>query len=271
MARVSFIDVPESLEELYWAGLQSGDRFTIPRIIRKSAFFSREKIANLTAKSYLPICSELWKGFTDQQKEDWKNVDPGPHPHGWRTFVADQSKRIKFGIEGVATPNQYHQDMVGAIIIEAPADEVKLIQYHPAQYYVSHKVTGKKSMYEPVSVTEALALPLKITLNFKSDLVSTIEIINWGYGEKIYGEAIYGEDGIGNPFAKFYAKVLYFYQGQNLYEYLEINIPLQSDWASANATLSEVLGLASIRCRSTGPQLHCQRDRHTIQNILTNN
>ena len=204
MSRVSFIDVPESLEELYWAGLQSGDRFTIPRIIRKSVFFSREKIANLTAKSYLPICSELWKGFTDQQKEDWKNVDPGPHPHGWRTFVADQSKRIKFGIEGVATPSQYHQDLVGAIAIAGAADEVKLIQYHPAQYYVSHKVTGKKSMYEPVSVTEALALPLKITLNYLSNLISLEE----------------------DSFAKFYAKVRHFYQGQNLDTNLEIAIPI---------------------------------------------
>lgn len=220
MARTTFVDVPEALEDAFWGQLQSGDRFTLPKIVRKSAFFGRKKVAGLTRRSYLPVISGLWGGFTAQQKADWKAVDPGSHPHGWRTFVADQSKRIKFGIGGVATPNEFHQDMVGAIVIEAPAEETKIAQFHPSQYWVNQKVQGKKSMYEPVSVTEALALPLKITINYKSDLVSTG----------------------GGSFAKFYATVLHFYQGQNLEQDLEIDIPLDNAWASQNITLSSVLG-----------------------------
>lgn len=203
MARTSFVEITPGLEEKYWAGLLPGDRFTLPRITRKSSFFSRKKIAGLTAKSYLPTCSELWKEFTDQQKADWKAIDPHPQKHGWRTFIADQSVRIKYGISGTATPNQYHQDWIGAIVIEAPASEAKIAQYHPAQYYVYQKVVGKKAMYEPVSVTEALALPLKITLNYKSNLISTGE----------------------GAFAKLYATVRHFYQGQNLDTDLVINIP----------------------------------------------
>ena len=101
MARTNYLDIPAGQEEKYYGGLQSGDRFVFPRIVRKNAFFSRKKIANLKAKSYLPIISDLWAGFTDGQKSDWKDVDPHTKQHGWRTFVADQSKRIKLGSLGL--------------------------------------------------------------------------------------------------------------------------------------------------------------------------
>ena len=211
MARVGYLTIPPTQEELYWGTLQPGDRFTLPRIVRKSAFFSRKKIAGLTKKSYLPAVSAVWGLFSDQKKADWKTVDPHPHKHGWRTFVADKCKRIKFGIPGNATPDQYHQDMVGAIVIESPASEVKIAQYHPAQYYVWQKVAGTKSQYNPVSVTEALALPLEITLNYQSNLISAG----------------------GGAFAKFYATVRHFYQGQNLDTDLAINIPIDLDLADS--------------------------------------
>jgi len=220
MARTVYLDVPDGQEELYYKGLQSGDRFTFPRITRKSAFFSRYKKLKLTAKSYLPTIGALWQNFTNEQKANWKAVDPYEHPNGWRAFVADQSKRIKFGHAGTATPNEYHQDMVGALVIEAPAEEIEIAQYHPAQYYVYQKVQGKKAMYNPVSVEEYLTLPFEISLNYKSNLVSTGE----------------------GSFAKFYAQVRHYYQGQNLDKNLEIDLDLQTDWKSDSAILSSALG-----------------------------
>lgn len=223
MARATYVEIPEAQIDLYWGALQPGDRYVFSRVVRKNVFFSREKIAGLTLKSYLPVIKELWAGFTTEQKATWKSIDPHPQKHGWRTFVADQSKRIKLGLPGTATPNSYHQDMVGAINIEAPAEEAQIVQLHPSQYWVYTKVYGKKSMYQPVSVTELMALPLKITINYKSDLVST---------------------GAGS-FAKFYAEVRHFYQGQNLDTNLEIDIPLSSGWATEDITLSSVLGEVS--------------------------
>lgn len=220
MARTNYLDLPAGQEELYFSGLQSGDRFTFPRIVRKNAFFSRKKIAGLTAKSYLPIISDLWENFTDEQKDAWKDVDPHTRQHGWRTFVADQSKRIKFGYSGMATPNEYHQDLVGAINIESPAEEVKIAQYHPAYYYIQKKIQGTKNSYEPVMVTEEVSLPIKITINYKSNLTST---------------------GAGS-FAKFYATVRHFYQGRDIDTDLEIDIPLSGGWAKLEETLSVVLG-----------------------------
>ena len=220
MARTNYVDLPVGQEELYFSGLQSGDRFSFPRIVRKNAFFSRKKIANLKAKSYLPVISDLWDNFTDEQKTTWHDVDPHPKKHGWRTFVADQSKRIKLGYSGTATPSVYHQDMVGAINIETPAEEVLIAQYHPAFYYIHKKVAGTKNTYEPVMITEEVTLPLSLTIDYKSDLTST---------------------GAGS-FCKFFATVRHFYQGRDIETDLTIDIPLSGGWANLTETLSVVLG-----------------------------
>lgn len=220
MAITTYLTIPPELEELYYTGLQSGDRFVLPKIRPKTLIISRAKIAGLTSRSYLPSISTLWQGFTGQQKQDWKDVDSHPRQHGWRTFVADQSKRIKFGIGGVATPNEFHQDMVGKLLIAGPAEEIKIIQPHPSSYWVSRKVVGKKGMYEPVEVSESFALPLKITISYKSDLVSTG----------------------GGSFARLYASIRHLYQGQNLNHDEIIEIPLSAAWAKQDTTISSLLG-----------------------------
>ena len=54
-----------------------------------------------------------------------------------------------------------HQDMVGKILIEEPAEEIELLQAHPSSYWIYKKVVGTKSMYEPVRVDEGFALPVE--------------------------------------------------------------------------------------------------------------
>lgn len=238
MAKTSYLDISSELEEKYYSNLQSSNRFILPNIRVKTVIFSRKKIENLIARSYLPTCSTLWQGFTDQQRQDWKDVDPHPQQHGWRTFVADQSKRIKFDIAGVATPNQYHQDMVGKILIESPAEEIKLIQPHPATYWLWQKIAGRKGVYEAVEVSEPFALPLKITISYKSDLVST---------------------GAGS-FARFYASIRHLYQGQNLNHNEIIEIPLSSAWNKQDTTKSTLIGLA----QSYNLYIHLYKVRGTL-------
>lgn len=220
MTKTTYLEIPPELEEQYYTGLQSGERFILPKIRPKDLILSRKRVENLTQRSYIPAIAVLWRAFTDPQKAAWKAADQHPQKHGWRTFVADQSKRIKFGLAGVATPNAFHQDMVGKLLIASPAEELKIIQPHPSSYWVSKKVTGKKSMYEPVAVDEILALPLKLTISYKSDLVSQG----------------------GGSFARFYASVRHLYQGQNLNHDEIIEIPLSSAWAKQDTTLSSLLG-----------------------------
>ena len=220
MARTTYIEITEGLEDLYNKALQSGDRFTFSKITRKSTFFGRKKIKGLTRRSYIPAISKIWATFNSAKKADWKDAGKERGLNGWQAFVADQSQRIKYGIEGEATPSTLHQDYVGTIIIEAPADEVKIVQYHPSQYWIQRKVQGKKNMYEPVSVTEAFSLPLQLCINYFADLTSA---------------------GAGS-FAKFYAEVRHSYQGVNRITNLELNLSLNTNWTTINNTLSEVLG-----------------------------
>ena len=220
MAKTSFLTIPPELREAYFSGLQSGDRFVFSRIRVKNGIFSRKKIEGLTRRSYLPAISVLWRSFTPIQKQEWKDVDPSTRPHGWRMFVADQAKRIKFGLSGVAVPNVLHQDLVGKILISSPATEIKLSQPHPETYYVYRKISGTKSQYNPVLVTEPFSLPLVMSINYKSDLTSS------------------GAD----PYARIYARVHHIYQGVNRETDLTLEFSLSSNWASLSGTLSSVIG-----------------------------
>ena len=222
MAKTSFINVPVESEDKYYESVQTMDRFIIPRIRQKTALFSKSRILSITARSYMSQCVTLWNAFTDEQRQAWKAADPHFRQHGFRTFFADQTQRIKLALAGVSTPNQYHQNMVGKLLIQNPAEEIKIVQLHPSSYFINSKVAGKKNMYEPVEITESFQLPLKIGINFKSDLVST---------------------GDGS-FAHFYAAVRHLYQGQNLNYDLTVDIPLQSAWDNDSETVSELSGVA---------------------------
>lgn len=220
MAQTSYVEIPVELIDQYYKGLQSGDRFTFSKINKKTALISRKRKKGLTAKSYLSIIAEAWNLLTNDEKTAWSNAGAEMGLNGYRLFVQDKSARIINDLAGNATPSLLHQSWVGNLIIEAPASEIKIVQLHPRAYWVSKKVAGKKGMYEPVLVTEDLALPLEISLNYKSDLAT----VN------------------GENFAKFYARVWHSYQGQDLYEELEISLGYSDDWNNKSATLTTLSG-----------------------------
>ena len=220
MAKVTYVEIPAGLEENFWKALTAQDRFTFPRITKKVTFFSLQKIAGLIKRSYLPVCSELWQGFSEEQKQAWKEASPKPIKHGWRMFVTDQCIRIKYGVPGTATPSKFHNAWIGNLKISEPASEIKIAQYHPRAYWIQKAVTGKKGMYEPVLVTEDFALPLKIGLNYKTNLTSLGE----------------------GSFVKFYARVWHSFQGQDIYTDNEINLDLITDWKYSENILTNVAG-----------------------------
>jgi hypothetical protein len=186
----------------------------------EEALLSYRRKKGVSQKSLLPACSEAWASLTTEQKEAWTLAGSYCALNGWRLFVRDYCYRVVNSLPGIATPNNYHQALVGQLTIEALADELQIIQPHPSVYFISKKVTGTKSQYEPVAISERLVLPLQIGLSYKADLTKT--------------EA----DG----YAKFYAIVRRLYQGQNLDQVLEIDLDLQTDWKTSTATLSSILG-----------------------------
>ncbi len=218
MAKTSYVDILSGLEDAYWKNLQSGDRFVVPRIRKKISFLSRKRKAGLTLRSLLPTIAEIWNNLSDVVKTAWGSAGAESELNGYRLFVQDQSLRIKNDLAGSATPSLLHQSDVGVLQIDSPADELKIIQSHPRFYWVSRKVTGTDSQYEPVKITEDLALPVTISLNYRAEL----------------------EEVASPSFAKMYARFWYSYQGQDLYEDLEIDLDLITDWKNAEATLTSL-------------------------------
>jgi hypothetical protein len=216
MAKTTYVDILPELEEAYFTGVQSSDRFVFSRIIKKTTLLSVKKKNGLTLRSLLPQIAEIWNGLSESEKQAWSDAAAEMGLNGYRLFVQDQSLRIKNDLPGVATPSLLHQSLVGQLHIESPASELKIVQIHPRFYWILRKVTGKKGMYEPVLITEDLALDFKISFNYKSDLTE-----------------------VSSPsFAKFYARFWHSYQGADQYSDFLIPIDYISDWKKTEATIS---------------------------------
>lgn len=183
---------------------------------------SPRKVVNITSRSLLPQVRELWAGLSSGEQAAWASAGAAQGYSGWQLFVQDTCYRIKFGIAGLATPSDLHGYKVGQIIMASPADNFRLEQVHPVEYFQMVKVPGTKSQREPVAVREQLTLPLTVGLSYRTNLTSNGP----------------------NPYAKFYAEVTRSYQSLDLVEEVGFNIPLSSTWDRETATLSEVVGVA---------------------------
>lgn len=220
MAKTSYIQMLPGEEELYFKHLQMGDRFAYGKVIAKSNPPSRVKIKGLTQRSLLPQVAEIWNALTESEKLSWSNAGVQCGLNGWRLFVQNMCARLEYGLTGPGTPSLLHQYKVGHINISAPATTISIIQIHPLSYWVKKKVVGTKSQYEPVNIQENFALPLTIQLNYKSNLTASGS----------------------SPYAKFYARIWYSYQGVDSYHNLEIPLTLVSDWVTASASVSRIIG-----------------------------
>jgi len=219
MAKTAYIEISPELEEEFYKNIQPGDRFTFARVARKNLLLSKNRKIELAGRSLFSIIGEAWGTLTTEQKTAWSTAADLVNLTGWQLFIQDYAARLANGIAGIATPSLFHQSWVGQIHIESPATEAKITQLHPRNYYVQQKVVGKKSMYSPVLITEDVALPFTLSLNYKSNLAA---------------------EGV-DPYAILYARFWYSYQGVNLYQNLEIPLDLVADWKNADAVLSSLV------------------------------
>jgi hypothetical protein len=220
MAKTSYQLIPPELDLSYKKALQSSERFIFPRVRRKTLFISRNRKKGITQKSLIPILSPVWQALTEGERDAWNSAGAVANMTGFRLFIRDKSLRIANDIEGFATPNNLYQTTVGTLIVNAPATSLKIQQLHPEKYWVSKKVKGTRSQYEPKEVIEDFQIPLQIKINYKADLT---------------------ESG-GVAKARFYCIVYSHYQGLTFENICEIPFTLQQDWTSAEATISSVIG-----------------------------
>lgn len=222
MARSSYVQIPVGMEAAFKKVLQSGDRYTFPRIVRKHKFIGRARVSFLKRIEMVSQCAEIWKNYNQTTRDNWQASADVQGMRGYSLFVQDQIYRIKYGIPGEATPSLLHQYKIGRIVVQSPSNSIRLAQFHPSSYYIQKKVSGTKAQYQPVQVQELFSLPLTISISYKSVLTA---------------------DG-PNPSAKFYAEVYHNYQGKTLTTMLECSMDLVHDWVNISANLSSVIGLA---------------------------
>jgi hypothetical protein len=220
MAFVSYVDINPADEQLMFKGLLPDSRFLYSKIKKKTTLFSAKKKKAVSQRSLLPTIATAWATLTQLQKDAWTTAGTFCGLNGWRTFVADQSIRLKLGLSVPNIPSDFHNAWIGHLSISAPASEIKIAQYHPAGYYVHKKVAGFKKVYAPVFVQEAVTLPLQIGLSYYANLTPVGAVQR----------------------ARFYAVVRSSYQGVDRENTVEINFDNDSTWKSALATLTTSLG-----------------------------
>jgi len=220
MAFVSYVDINPADEQQFFGQLQPDSRFLYSKIKVKTGLFSAKKKKAIALRSLLPQISLLWAGLTTLQKTAWTTAGSYCGLNGWRTFVAEQSIRIKLGLSVPNVPSNFHNAWIGHLSVQAPATQIQIAQYHPAGYYVHKKVKGFKRVYAPVFVQESMTLPLQIGISYCANL------------------AVVG----GSPRARFYATVRSSYQGVDRFTDVEINFVNDGVWHTATANLASVVG-----------------------------
>ena len=222
MAQVGALEIPPELKEAFMKLMSSTSNRRTGAIRKHGYIPSRAQVVKLTTRSLLPQIRTAWESLSPAEVAAWKAAAAVTSMNGWNLFTQDTAYRIKFGLPGLATPSLLHQYKVGRIEIAAPADRVLLAQYHPNKYYVSKKMRGNTTQREDVAVYEKLTLPLTIGCSFRSGLTATKP----------------------QPKVRFYAIVYSLYQGRTIENQVGFDIPLSSDWTSATATITEVIGVS---------------------------
>ncbi len=220
MAKTSYVEIPSGYETIYAKSLSSSDRFINVSVRRKVLFSSRRRKKGLTQKSLIALLTPVWNGFSGATRTAWTSAGAVSGMTGFKAFVKDTGLRIANSIGGYATPSDIYQALVGRMHVESPATGLKIEQLHPTSYYVYKKVTGTKSQYNPVPVTEFFSLPVTLTLSYKTVLTSL---------------------GAGS-FARARLTVFSSFQSRTIETHLTLNFGLSDSWQVATATLSSVLG-----------------------------
>lgn len=220
MANLTYQDINPADEQQFFKGLNPQSQFLYSRMKKKTGIFSRKKIKALSARSFLPTISSLWATLTPTEKALWTTCGAYSGLNGWRSFVAEQSIRLKLGLSVPNTPVISHQAWVGHLSIGGSATQIQIAQYHPSSYYVHQKVVGKKGLYAPVLVSESMSLPLTIGISYRANLSAVG----------------------GSQFASFYAVVRSSYQGVDRENVVEIPFTNDNSWHTQTAILSSVRG-----------------------------
>lgn len=220
MAMIGELVVPPELEKLWGELVRFNNYRQNGGVVQNGHLLNPQQKRDVAQRSFLPIIRQKWAELSTEEQEDWKIAAAQNGQKGWNLFVQDTSYRLKYDLPGLATPNILHQYKVGKMVIAAPANTARLVQYHPVKYWKLEKVPGTKALYIDVAVIEQLQLPLTIEISYKSNMVAQSD----------------------HAKIRYYAEIISSYQGRNIITEVGFDIPLTSDWARQTIEATEVLG-----------------------------
>jgi len=220
MTKISYLNIPVGFEKDYFNNLKQADRFNFSRVVSNKKHVSRTKKNKLKQKTLMFLISDIWKSFNSSTIDNWNNIASSLGLSGYQLFMKDQSLRIKAGLSGSAVPSFFHQCNVGCISVSSSSSSFKITQKHPHNYWILTKTFNKKSMLDPLYISEDFVLPLTLGLSYSSDF------------------DVAGPD----PFARFFATVRSSYQGVDRFTDFVIDLDFSSDWQNIEKVFSSVEG-----------------------------
>lgn len=89
----------------------------IGNVTKKRTLFRRGDKSTLPTYSYLTQCADVWNLFSQGEKDAWDAAGLICGLTGYNLFIQDETWRLINEIAGEATPNIYHQYLVGKLSI----------------------------------------------------------------------------------------------------------------------------------------------------------
>lgn len=220
MAKISYRENGNEIENLYRKTLIPSDRYNYSSIRVNRILYSKKQIKGITQHSLLPEIAAAWGQIGADTQNDWKNFYSDFFNNGYKAFCKAYTDMRKFGLTGLPVANPYYLGKVGVLKIEAPANRLHIKQDHPNTYYVMKKIKGTKSQYQPIEIDEFPSFPINFEISYKSDLVSLS----------------------ANSHARFYIRVYTDYQGRRLETDFVFPINLINPWTRPNMIIEKPLG-----------------------------
>lgn len=232
MAKVQSFLTPEELVPLRQKTIQARDRFTLgavqsqrrPLSRAKRRLLTRPAITNSPMKgrgSLFKKFSPMWRDLPQYKKDNYKAGGVPSFLTNWQLYISDNAARLRHSLPLEQPVSEIWQVRTGRIFLTNHTPAFVIKQEHPHKYTVTRKVRKMPWKEEMVNITEYFALPIKLEIRYKSNLLAV------GSTQQ----------------ARYFARIWSSYQGVDIFTDLEINFDAVTDWVHKTVQLPSIRGI----------------------------
>ena len=130
MPRIYGITLPAGIDVIYNKTLKMYDVSVDCNVGKNRRFLTRKLKLQLKDVTKLYQIAYHWSFLSDPEKAAWQTAAAAMGSQNYALFTQDTIYRLVNGIAGIATPNIYHQYLVGHIEIGGVTTSYRIHQYH---------------------------------------------------------------------------------------------------------------------------------------------